>query len=234
MGKDNLMLCLDMVVLDITMEEMNMKTVILEAIPSLVIFVVEVSAYPSEISLVSVVIALMSMFIIGKKSNGTSKKKELVAEKREIEEKMALIEEPATKGGRESMKMVAAVFGVAKAKKVQEDVEIEVAGRRKSMVGAAEETRDVEMAVLGGGLPGAAEGGEGGGEKETLRQRADRLEREADRLKRELAEAEAGRETAEAGRETERAGRETESAERETERVGRESAERELAAKKEL
>jgi len=135
------MLCLDMVVLDITMEEMNMKSIMLEAIPSIVIFVVEVCVYPTEIDIVSVVIALVSMFMIGRKSNSPSRKREFTAEKREIEGKMAAISEPATKGKGKgkgeigSLKMLVAVLGSTRAKEIQEEVETDVAVMRKSIIG---------------------------------------------------------------------------------------------------
>lgn len=143
--EDNLMLRLDKCVLDITMKDLNTKSFKMEDMPSLLVFVAEIIVYPKEIELISVVNAIVSAVLIGKKSNSQFRKKQLVADKRNIEEQIASLEKPIKRerSVREgSMTMVAAVLGREKANKIEDEhagAITRMKSRRKSLASHNEE-----------------------------------------------------------------------------------------------
>ncbi|GMI24990.1 hypothetical protein TeGR_g5492 [Tetraparma gracilis] len=195
-GEDNLKLKLDSVTLELTLEELNEKTVRIEAIPALVVFTIKLLAFgPNELTWTSVVSGIFSGVMLGRKTSGGAKKEELIAQKRELEEEL----EKLGGGGRVSMhgsmKAVESVFGAEAARAVEGEIEGGLEG--------GEEGGDVEMAGLEtrqAELPGSLGGGEeeeeeGGSlraqleqalrEKEALRAKADKADAEAHTMQRE-------------------------------------------------
>ncbi|GMI19981.1 hypothetical protein TeGR_g175 [Tetraparma gracilis] len=120
-GKDNLKLKLDSVTLELTMEELNETTVLIESVPALIVFVIEIVVFPKELSWVSAVSGLISGVMLGRKTSGGTKKAELKAEKRELEEELEKLAggKPTVRG---SMMAVESVFGARKARALEEEV----------------------------------------------------------------------------------------------------------------
>jgi hypothetical protein len=161
------------VTLELTLEELNEKTVLIESIPALLVFVIEIIAFPTELSWVSAVSGLISGICLGRKTSGGTKKDELVAQKRGIEEEMEKL------GGRRlslggTLRGVESVFGAAAAREMEAEIEEDLG-----------DGGDVELAEL----PGAVDGGEDeeeGGSGESLRAQLDAMRERAEKAEKEV------------------------------------------------
>ena len=109
--------------LELTLEELNEKTVLIESIPALLVFVIEIIAFPTELSWVSAVSGLISGICLGRKTSGGTKKDELVAQKRGIEEEMEKLGGGRRLSLRGTLKGVESVFGQAVAREMEAEIE---------------------------------------------------------------------------------------------------------------
>jgi hypothetical protein len=133
---DNLMVQLDVVTLDLALEDMCMKGALIESIPSLSLFCVEIYLLGVRgISVISLVNALMSVAVIGRKSYLPVRQREMREIKRDIEEQIRdeeLRMETESKGdsqlntvSRRKMSLCAQVLG-------EDFVRSDVAARQRS------------------------------------------------------------------------------------------------------
>ncbi|GMI27027.1 hypothetical protein TeGR_g3261 [Tetraparma gracilis] len=147
-GHDNALVQLDLVNLDIALEEMALRGVMIESIPSILVFFIELGSArnrPLKTLILSIVNALVSVILIGRKSYLPNRKKDMKAQKGDLEEKLRAMKEPGRKSSvKGSQKLLASVFGGAAAAETEAlmDAAVERGGAKE------EELRDVEAAPL--------------------------------------------------------------------------------------
>lgn len=163
--------------LELTMEELAETTAMIEDMPALVVFIVEMVAFPQDIRWVSAATGVVSGVMLGRKYSGGAKKAELIALKRDLEEELgALALEGGGGEGRRSiggsMRAVESVFGAGVAREKEAEVDELLGDGGDIEMASAQETRPAELP-----LPGAVndeegeEEGAGGGMREQLAER---------------------------------------------------------------
>jgi hypothetical protein len=140
--------------LDIALEEMALRGVMIESIPSILVFFVEIVSArnrPLNTLMLSIVNALVSVVLIGRKSYLPNRKKEMKTKKGDLEETLRGMKGSGRKSSvRGSQKLLAGVFGGAAAAATEGLMEERVGA---GAGGTAEELRDVEAASEQGAAP---------------------------------------------------------------------------------
>jgi hypothetical protein len=140
--------------LDIALEEMALRGVMIESIPSILVFFVEIVSArnrPLNTLMLSIVNALVSVVLIGRKSYLPNRKKEMKTKKGDLEETLRGMKGSGRKSSvKGSQKLLAGVFGGAAAAATEKLMEERVGA---GAGGKEEELRDVEAASEQGAAP---------------------------------------------------------------------------------